>query len=162
MTPSVQASTSSMRRTLATSATQPTLASSAAAAWTSFSSARCVRKMTEQASLTPDLPSSTWLMSEIEMLCLAKMSTVSDSAHAVGDLQAHIVLGLELVHGLKGEVVAIGSISGSGATPRLICSESDRISPTTRSRWGRSLRPRRRTWSRPRRRLPRRRRSWRR
>ena len=89
--------------------------------------------MTEQASLTPDLPSSTWLMSEIEMLCLAKMSTVSgQGAHAVGDLQAHIVLGLELVHRLKGEVVTIGgSISGSGATPRLICSESDRISPTT-------------------------------
>lgn len=109
MTPSVQASTSSMRRTLATSATQSTLASSAAAAWTSFSSARCVRKMTEQASLTPDLPSSTWLMSEIEMFVLGKdVDRLGQGAHAVGDLQAHIVLGLELVHGLKGEVVAIG------------------------------------------------------
>ena len=33
---------------------------------------------------------------------------LGQGAHAVGDLQAHIVLGLELVHGLKGEVVAIG------------------------------------------------------
>ena len=33
---------------------------------------------------------------------------LGQGAHAVGDLQAHIVLGLELVHGLKGEVVTIG------------------------------------------------------
>ena len=33
---------------------------------------------------------------------------LGQGAHAVGNLQAHIVLGLELVHGLKGEVVAIG------------------------------------------------------
>ena len=33
---------------------------------------------------------------------------LGQGAHAVGDFQAHIVLGLELVHGLKGEVVAIG------------------------------------------------------
>ena len=33
---------------------------------------------------------------------------LGQGTHAVGDLQAHIVLGLELVHGLKGEVVTIG------------------------------------------------------
>lgn len=33
---------------------------------------------------------------------------LGQGTHAVGDLQAYIVLGLELVHGLKGEVVAIG------------------------------------------------------
>ena len=33
---------------------------------------------------------------------------LGQGAHAVGNLQAHIVLGLELVHGLKGEVVAVG------------------------------------------------------
>ena len=33
---------------------------------------------------------------------------LGQGAHAVGDLQTHIVLGLELVHGLEGEVVAVG------------------------------------------------------
>lgn len=132
MTPSVQASTSSIRRTLATSATQSTLASSAAAAWTSFSSARCVRKMTEQASLTPDLPVLDLVDERDRDVVLGKdVDRLGQGAHAVGDLQAHIVLGLELVHGLKGEVVTIGLNLGQRSHTRLICSESDRISPTT-------------------------------
>ncbi len=98
-----------MRRMLATSATQSTLASSAAGSLDVLLE-RAVRQEDDRAGIAGARLAVLDLVDEGDRdVVLGKdVDRLGQGTHAVGDLQAHIVLSLELVHGLKGEVVTIG------------------------------------------------------